>query len=140
MKLSYALLADLAHVENGKVYIIGGGVTILWRPAYPAAVAATVVVSFSYNNIEAGSERVLKLQINDADGQVVAPPFEWPFVLAPRVEGVPATVPLESILTIAIAPNIPLLSTPGDYAIELMADNNHVATLPFSALLSPSSE
>lgn len=76
MKLSYALLADYAQVERGKVHIIGAGVTVLWRGDFPAAVGVTVVISLAYNNIEAGTTRTFKLQINDEDGQEIAPALE----------------------------------------------------------------
>ena len=64
MNLSYAFLADNAQVENGKVYVLGGGVTILWRSEFPAAVGVTVVFSVAYNNVEVGNERAMGLQIN----------------------------------------------------------------------------
>lgn len=111
----------------------GGGITVLWRADYPAPMGITVVVSFAYNNLEAGSQRQLKLQINDADGQAIAPPLEGEFVLPPRSDGIPPYVPLEAAFAISIAGNIPIIPGPGDYAIELMVGDDHVRTLPFAA-------
>lgn len=138
MDLSYAFLADQAQVENGKVYVIGGGITVLWRTDYPAPMGVTVVVSFAYHNMEAGSERGFKLQINDADGHEVAPPLEGTFSLPPRQAHVPGSVPLDAAFAINIAGNVPLIPGPGNYAIELMADGNHVRTLPFAVAVPPS--
>lgn len=133
MNLSYALLADYAQVENGKVYIVGGGITILWRSDYPAPLGITAVVGFSYNNVEAGSTRDFRLQVNDADGNALAPPLEFQFVLPARSEGLPTSVPLEAVFTINLASNVPLIPSPGNYVIEVMADSNHQASLPFAA-------
>jgi hypothetical protein len=140
VKLSYAFLADFAQVENGKVYVFGGGVTILWRANFPAPVGVTVVASFAYNNVEAGSPRAFKLQINDADGQPVAPPLEGEFTLPPRAPNVPTSVPLEAAFAIAIAGNIPILPAAGNYVIELMAGGDHVRSLPFAAVAPPEPE
>jgi hypothetical protein len=139
MKLSYAFLADYARVENGKVYVIGGGVTVLWRPEFPAAIGATVVMSFAYNATEAGSERSIQLRVNDADGNEIAPALEGTFVLPPRNEGVPTSVPLEAAFAIGMAPNIPVIPSPGNYVIEISADGNHVRSLPFAAVPAESS-
>lgn len=136
MKLSYAFLADYASVENGKVYVVGGGITILWRAEFPAAIGATIVMSFAYNAVEAGENRPIKIQINDADGNEIAPPLEGSILLPPRAEGVPTSVPLEAAYAIGMAPNIPVIPEPGNYAIELSADGNHVRSLPFAAAVA----
>jgi hypothetical protein len=135
VKLSYAFLADYAQVENGKVYVFGGGVTILWRPEFPAPIGVTVVASFAYNNTEVETPRTFKLEINDADGHHVVDPLEGQFVLPPRAEKAPATVPLEAAFAITIAGNIPVLPAPGAYVVELSADQNHVKSIPFAAAL-----
>jgi hypothetical protein len=140
VNLAYALLADYAQVEGGKVFIFGGGITVLWRPGFPAPMAVTVVLSVAYNNLEAGSRRKLRLQINDADGQGVAPPLEAEFTLPPRAANVPASVPLESAFAVSIAPNIPIIPAEGNYVVELMIDDNHVRSLPFAALRAPSAQ
>jgi hypothetical protein len=137
VKLAFALLADYAQVDNGKVHIIGGGVSILWRHDYPAGVGVTVVAGFDYNNVEAGSSRPLRLQINDADGNALAPPLEAEFNLPPRAQHAPTSVPLQASFAVAIAPNVPLIPAPGNYVIELMMDGNHVASLPFAAAEPP---
>ncbi len=135
MKLSYALLADFAQVEGGKVFIFGGGITILWREEFPAPMGVTVVLSLAYNNVEAGSERALKLQINDADGKAVAPPLEAGFRLPARAEGIPTSVPLEAVFAVNVASNVPIIPADGNYVVELMVDGNHIKSLPFAAVL-----
>lgn len=139
MELSYAFIADSATVENGKVYVLGGGVTVLWRPQFPAPIGVSVVVSFAYNNTEAGTERKFQLQINDADGKALAPPLEGGFMLPERAHGVPTSVPLEAAFAIAIAP-IPILPKAGSYVIELLANGNHVRSLPFAVAVPPGAD
>lgn len=140
MKLSYAFLADYAQVEGGKVHVIGGGVTVLWRTEFPAAVGASVVFGVAYNNAEAGSQRTFRLLLNDADGNQVASPFEAGFVLPQRAENVPRRVPLEAAFAVMLPSNVPLLPGPGDYAIEVFLDDNHVRSLSFAAVELPASD
>lgn len=137
MQLSYAFLADGAQVENGKVYVLGGGITVLWRQAFPAGLGCTVVFSVAYNNTEVGQERPFGMHINNADGQAVAPPLEGKFRLPPRDERIPASVPLEAAFAIDIAGNVPIVPEPGNYVIELLLDGNHVKSLPFAAVAIP---
>jgi hypothetical protein len=49
VELDYALLADSAQVANGKTYILGGGVSILHRPQFPAPLGITLVVQLTSN-------------------------------------------------------------------------------------------
>jgi hypothetical protein len=133
VKLSYAFLADYAQVDSGKVHVIGGGVGVLWRQGFPAPMAVSVVFAVAYNNVEAGTQRTFQLQLNDADGKEVAPPFEASFELPPRAEGVPSYVPLEAAFAVAMPGNVPILPEPGAYVIELLLDGNHVRSLAFAA-------
>lgn len=136
MQLSYAFLADSASVENGKVYVLGGGVTILWRDEYPAPMGISVVFGFAYNGLEAGAPRPFKLQINDADGNAIVPPLEATLKLPERSDTTPVSVPLEAAFSINIAP-LPVIPAPGSYVIELLADGNHVRSLPFAVVPPP---
>jgi hypothetical protein len=131
MRLSYAFLADAADVHGGKVYVLGGGITVLWRPQYPAPIGVTVVASFAYNAAETDKQRVLRMEINDADGKPVAPPMEATFQFPPRAEGAPTTVPLEAVFAIRIA-DAPIIPEPGLYAVELLVGGDHVRSLPFA--------
>jgi len=137
VKLSYAFLADYAQVESGKVYVFGGGITVLWRPGFPAGLGFTVVASLAYNNTEIGSTRSFRIQINDADGGEIAPALEAGLVLPSRAPNTPSSVPLEAAFAVNLAGNIPIIPAPGNYVIEISVDGNHVKSLPFAALEMP---
>jgi hypothetical protein len=47
MELEYAFLADAAQVSDGKTFILGGGVTILWRQQFPAPLVALTSLASS---------------------------------------------------------------------------------------------
>jgi hypothetical protein len=47
LELDYALLADSAAVSEGKTYILGGGVSVLFRSEYPAPLGFSLVAQFS---------------------------------------------------------------------------------------------
>jgi hypothetical protein len=42
MELDYALLADSARISEGKTFILGGGLSILWRMEYPAPLGVSL--------------------------------------------------------------------------------------------------
>ncbi len=130
MDVAYAFLADAAEAHAGKFYVLGGGISILWRNQYPAPIGISAVVSFSYNAAEAGRDRTVALQVNDADGKPVIPPLEAKFTPGPRTSGVPKEAPLETIFAVTIG-DAPVLPQPGLYAIEVLLDGNHVKSLPF---------
>jgi hypothetical protein len=134
MVLSYAFLADHAQIEGGKVFVLGGGVTVLWRSSFPAGIGVTVVFSVTYNNTEVGSNRSFRIDIHNEDGQAIAPALHAEFTLPARRDGAPSSVPLESAFAIDIAGNVPIIPEPGNYVLELTLDGNHVRSLPFAAV------
>lgn len=130
MEVDYAFLADHAEAVNGKLYMVGGGVTILWRQQYPAPIDVAVVVHLVYNAAEAGRDRQLRLQVNDADGKALIPPLDASFTPQGRAPGVPIEAPLGALLAVRIA-GAPILPKPGPYAVEVLIDGNHVRSIPF---------
>jgi hypothetical protein len=47
MELDYAMLADSAQVAEGKTFILGGGISILYRQHFPAALGVALVPAVS---------------------------------------------------------------------------------------------
>jgi hypothetical protein len=134
VNLEYAFLADAAETVNGKLYVMGGGITILWRNQFPAPLDVSLVVAFHYNAAEAGGQRELKLEVNDADGKNILPPLQAQFAPAGRAPGVPSGVSLGALFAIGIG-GAPILPGPGDYAIEILLDGNHVKSVPFAVAI-----
>src|SRR5213592_1828364 len=64
------LLADAAQAINGKLYILGGGWSIIGPDPVPSAIAIKIEVPWD----EANKRHKLKLELVDADGRPVTVP------------------------------------------------------------------
>jgi hypothetical protein len=136
VELDYALLADSAQVSEGKTYILGGGVTILWRSEFPAPLGFSIVCQFTYERTEADTEHTIRFVIMDADGNKLIPDIEGSMRLGPPAPHIPSNVPLAIPLVVALPP-APVVQRPGAYQVQILLDSRHMATLPFSAAHPP---
>jgi hypothetical protein len=137
MELDYALLADSAQVAEGKTYILGGGVTILWRGQYPAPLGVSLVAYLRYHRSETDSDHTLRVQVMDADGNPVVPEISGEFHLGEPAPGLPPGVALGLPVVIPFPP-LPALQKPGAYSVEILVDDRHVKSLPFAVAHPPS--
>jgi len=64
------LLADSAQAVAGKLYILGGGWSVIGPDPSPMAIAVKVEVPWDQTN----TKHMLRLELLDADGQPVIPP------------------------------------------------------------------
>jgi hypothetical protein len=64
VQLDFALLADSAQVSEGKLFINGGGVSILWKSDLPAVMRVSLVLQLSFDSDEVNSAH--ELSINHA--------------------------------------------------------------------------
>jgi hypothetical protein len=121
VELEYALLADAAQVSEGKTFILGGGVTILWRQQFPAPLGIVLVAQFTYHRSEAETDHGLRAQVMDADGNPVFPEIQGDMHLGGPRPGIPTNVPLGVPLLIPFPP-LPVLQRPGAYSVEILLD------------------
>jgi hypothetical protein len=102
------MLADAAHAVGGKLYILGGGWSIIGPDPMPIAIALTIAVPWN----EANTTHQLRLVLVDEDGQAVQIPTatgDHPFDLSTPFEvgrpaGLRAGTPLDFSLAINLAP------------------------------------
>jgi hypothetical protein len=131
VELDFALLADSAQVSQGKTYVLGGGVSILWRSQFPAALNVVLVVQLAYHRSEVDTQHVLRVKVVDADGASVIPEVQATIQLGPAAPGAPSNVPLTVPLVLAFPP-APSLQAAGAYAVDLLLDDRHVKSLAFA--------
>jgi hypothetical protein len=99
------LLADAAQVADGKLFVLGGGLTAVGPAAQPVAVALVISVPWEAANVT--HEWVLVLL--DDDGNSV-PDDEHPVVIGGRFEaGRPAGTPAGAPIVVPLAINFPTL-------------------------------
>jgi hypothetical protein len=107
------LLADAAEAVNGKLYILGGGWSVIGPDPAPMAIAIKIEVPWDQGN----DVHKLQLRLVDADGQPVlaeGPDEEVPVVLdadfeTGRPAGVKPGTPLDLTMAVTIGP-LPLES------------------------------
>ena len=133
MQLDYALLADSAQVSEGKTYILGGGISILWRQEFPAILGFSLVAQFSYERTEASGTRQITFVVIDADGNRVIPDIQGELRLGETRPDLPRNVPLVAPLIVSF-PQAPVIERDGAYDVQILIDGNHVKTLPFAVV------
>jgi hypothetical protein len=133
MELEYAFLADAAQVSDGKTYVLGGGVSVLWRDTFPAPLGFAIVCQFTYHRTEADSEHDVRFVIMDADGNAVLPDITGQLRVGQPGPGAPRNVPLVVPLVIVI-PAVPVVQQAGDYGVDVLLDGRHVKNLPFAVV------
>jgi uncharacterized protein DUF6941 len=131
LELEYALLADAAQVAEGKTFILGGGITILWRNQFPAPLGVVMVAQLTYHRSEADSDHTLRIQVIDADGNAVLPEIGGEMHVGGPTPGMPPNVPLGVPVLIPFPP-LPVLQREGAYAVDIVLDGRHVKSLSFA--------
>ena len=100
------LLADAAQAVNGKLYILGGGWSMIGPKPTPSAIAIKIEVPWH----EANTPHKLRLALLDADNQPVSiptPTGEQPFEIHSTFEtGRPPGLRAGKALDVALAINI----------------------------------
>lgn len=133
MQVDCALLCDAATVREGLLHILGGGVTRVNRPGFPANIAPlTLALRIVLHPTEADRPHTVEVRLQGADGEQGAN-FEVQFGVADTRHleaGENVSVPLP----LAMPPNLALPQA-GRYSFEILIDGNHQKTVPFIATL-----
>lgn len=130
MRAAAYFLADHAEVVNGKLYVNGGLITRLHRPAYPAPMDVSLVLVLENSREEARTTHQMEVRLQDADGTPLMPAIQGEMGIGSIPSDIPRGIPLFAPIALRIGVPIP---RPGTYEFVLMLDQHHVASLPFSA-------
>jgi hypothetical protein len=136
MELDFALLADSAQVSDGKTYILGGGVSIVYREQYPAPLGVSLVFQLKVERAETDTDHQIRVLTMDADGNPVLPEIQGTFKVQPPPRSAPRNIPLVIPLVIAFPP-LPVIQRPGAYDVQILVDGRHLKTLPFAVTHPP---
>src|SRR5947208_16161743 len=124
--LDFAFLADAAEAEPGrKFYVLGGGIDQIAGSAFPLTHPhMSLVMRFLVHPPEFGRAHHLEVRLVDADGRELA-----------RIEGDIQTAPTEPTgREVAVNMVINMANSrfeaPGDYALDIMMNNQFQRSLP----------
>jgi hypothetical protein len=131
VRIDCALLCDAATVREGLLHVLGGGVTRVNRPGYPAPLAPLcLAVRILVHPTETDSTHQLDVRLQDEDGQEVAKVDVQFGVNDPgrNEPGEELSVPLP----LNMPPQVGL-PHPGGYSFELLINGIHQTSVPFRA-------
>jgi uncharacterized protein DUF6941 len=128
----FLILADAAQVQGEKLYMLGGGWSLIWAKEFPAqhqmAVAAGILVPW----LETNARHQFRIFVHDEDGSVfgdVSGEFEQG-----RAPGLPAGTTQRVMLTVNLGIRI---EKPAEAAVELWLDGDISRSVPFRIAQTP---
>jgi len=131
------MLADAAQAADGKLYIMGGGWSVIGPDPAPTAIAVYIQVPWDRTNVR----HSFRLDLVDSDGQPIAFPdqtgLEQPVVIGGDFEvGRPVGVKPGSYIDVPLAINIgPLPLDPGrqyEWRLTVDEESREDWRLPFA--------
>lgn len=132
-----ALLCDAASARENLLFILGGGITRIWRPQIPAALNVDLGMLFTMHPLEARERHRLAVVVQSADGRRIAElaaEFGMNEQMIEQLElrageslSFPLAIPLRGVG----------VTEYGSYSIEILVDGGHVESLPFAVAPPP---
>jgi hypothetical protein len=133
------LLCDAAQEVGGKLYILGGGWSVIWLPGLPTPVTLAVKLSVPWD--QANRPHGVRAVLITEDGEPVdfgAGPVQVEGnVDVGRPPGIKPGMPLDVPF---VLPFGFLTFSPGGYVWELFVDEEPVARTPFRVMTGPPPE
>lgn len=127
------LLCDAAEEVNGKLYIIGGGWSVLWIPYAPTNMAVAVKLSVPWDQTNRPHDVGIALMTDDGE---VVDLGSGPVGGGGQIEvGRPAGVKPGTALDVPFVVKFNGLALPpGGYRWELEIDGSMIGTVPFRVM------
>jgi len=117
MEADFLILADAAQVQGDKLYMLGGGWSVVWARQFPVSHPMAMVIGILVSWQETNQRHQFRLEILSADGESKAN-VEGEFEIG-RPPGLPAGVTQRMM----IAANLALqLEGPGQFEAVLSLD------------------
>jgi hypothetical protein len=132
IETDFLILADAAQVQGEKLYLLGGGWSLIWVKEFPAqhqmAVAAGILIPW----METNTRHQFKVQVRAEDGSMfgeISGEFE---------QGRPPGLPPGTTQRVMLSMNLGIrLEKPTEAVAELQLDGAVVKTVPFRVAETP---
>ncbi|MFP3883642.1 MAG: DUF6941 family protein [Actinomycetota bacterium] len=129
MRLNTALLADAAHTRDRLLYIIGGGITRIWRPEYPSPLNLDVGLMLEIHPTEFDRPHEITIRGMDEDGEHIVEVRGAVQATAGEDHDVGESALVPAVLGLR---NVGL-PHPGVYTLEIVIDGQHQTSIRFRA-------
>lgn len=136
VRLTVAVVADaaIANPQDGKLYILGGGISVIGVQRFPVQhPALSLAVGVEFSPSECGRQHTLEVYLLNPDGQPLVPGLTQQFV--PPRNLADATLP--SSWQAVINYQQLQFQKPGDNAFSIVIDGQEVASLPLRVFQVP---
>ncbi|HET9476474.1 MAG TPA: hypothetical protein VFP63_03195 [Dehalococcoidia bacterium] len=131
MKVDFLILADGAQVAGDKLYVLGGGWTIVWARDFPVIHGAAVAVGMMVEWPETNHKHSVEVALVTGDGQSVGEPLVRGDFEVGRPPGMPPGAAQRFMLAAGMSLS---LDKPGAYEIVVRIDGTDMATAAFQAV------
>jgi hypothetical protein len=126
VRVSTALLCDAATVREGLLHILGGGISTMSRPTFPAALGAQLAIMIHQHPTELARGHTLDVIVQTEDGERVAnASVSWQ--TPPELQRQLREVAQPVVLPLAMV-GVPRV---GAYSVEILIDGIHQTSVPF---------
>jgi hypothetical protein len=129
MKLAVAILADsaIANPQDGKLYVLGGGISSIGAGAFPAThPALSLALNLEFAPSECEKSHQVEVHLLDPDGRELLPPFRQSIV--PQKNPMDPTLPSGWVTVFNyVGLTFP---KPAENAFSVLVDGHEVASLP----------
>lgn len=130
MKVDFLILADGAQVAGDKLYVLGGGWTVVSAQKFPVNHNAAIAVGAMVDWQETNQKHVFEIALTSEGEQVGGPLVSGEFEVG-RPPGMPAGASQRFMLAAAVSL---ALAAAGPYEIVVRVDSTAVATSSFQAI------
>lgn len=123
-ELDYALLCDYVRVDHGLAHVVAAGIDTISAPELPTSQNVGLLMRLTFSRNECGRQHRVEAIFQDADGERLAVVDgsltpDWQ-------EGLPVGWRSGALMGINLRLPLPRY---GEYALELLVNDNHVKTL-----------
>ena len=134
MDIDFLLLADGAHVAGDKLYVLGGGWTVIWARQFPVEHSATIALGMMVDWNETNEKHQIEGVLLSDDGQVIDDPlFRGDFEIG-KPPGIP---PGTAQRFMAAVPVTFRLEKEGGYVVSFRVDGTELRRSVFTAVQRP---
>lgn len=133
--LGAAVLCDSASVREGLLHVLGGGITLLTRPDFPAPIACDLALTLYLADlkIERQVHTVAAKCFRDGASEELFG-FELELDLDPTTSAIPGSVQSASLVLPMSMMGVP---EPGGYHVDVTVNTEPLTSVRFSAVLQP---
>lgn len=132
MDADFVILADAAQVQGEKLYLLGGGWSVIWAKQFPVQHQMAVATGILVPWMETNQRHQFKIEVRAEDGTVFGT-LQGEFE-----QGRPPGLPAGSTQRVMLAVNLGIrLEGPTEAQVELSLDGNISRSVPFRVVATP---